>query len=192
LGTRFAKRQGSRNTAFLSRYPAPSLSVIHAPTVQADRPSVAARLPSNRTAPTFRGVTVPITDAERSSSPTILIAEDHEDSREALRTLLDAFGYRVETANNGREAVEAALAQQPDLILMDVMMPELDGFEATRRLREHTGFRQVPIVALTAMEGARERVMAAGCDDYVAKPIDVRSFLGRVEGWLREGRPAAR
>ncbi len=166
--------------------------MIHAPTLQADPPSVAARMQSNRTPPSFRGVNVPITDAERSSSPTILIAEDHEDSREALRTLLDAFGYRVETANNGREAVEAALAQQPDLILMDVMMPELDGFEATRRLREHAGFRQVPIVALTAMEGARERVMAAGCDDYVAKPIDVRSFLGRVEGWLREGRPAAR
>jgi CheY-like chemotaxis protein len=166
--------------------------VIHAPTLQADLPPVAARLPTSRTPPSFRGVSVPITDAERSSRPTILIAEDHEDSREALRTLLDAFGYRVETANNGREAVESALAQQPDLILMDVMMPELDGFEATRRLRENTGFRQVPIVALTAMEGARERVMAAGCDDYVAKPIDVRTFLGRVEGWLRDGRPAAR
>ena len=166
--------------------------MIHAPTLQADLSSVAARMPTNRTPPAFRGVNVPITESERSSSPSILIAEDHEDSREALRTLLDAFGYRVETANNGREAVEAALAQQPDLILMDVMMPELDGFEATRRLREHAGFRQVPIVALTAMEGARERVMAAGCDDYVAKPIDVRTFLGRVEGWLRNGRPTAR
>ena len=166
--------------------------MIHAPTLQADLSSVSSRLPSNRTPPTFRGVSVPTTDPERSSRATILIAEDHEDSREALRMLLDAFGYRVETATNGREAVETALAQQPDLILMDVMMPELDGFEATRRLREHAGFRQVPIVALTAMEGARERVMAAGCDDYVAKPIDVRTFLGRVEGWLREGRPAAR
>ena len=177
---------------FLSRYPAPSLAVIHATTLHPEPPSVGARIPTPRTFPGLRGVSTPLTDAERSSAPTILIAEDHEDSREALRTLLDAFGYRVETATNGREAVETALAQQPDLILMDVMMPELDGFEATRRLRENTGFRQVPIVALTAMEGARERVIAAGCDDYVAKPIDVRTFLGRVEGWLREGRPAAR
>jgi two-component system cell cycle response regulator DivK len=131
-------------------------------------------------------------DPERTSTPTILIAEDHEDSREALRALLDAFGYHVEVATNGREAVEAALATSPDLVLMDVMMPEMDGFEATRRLRENRDFRQIPIVALTAMEGARDRVMEAGCDDYVAKPIDVRTFLMRVEGWLRSGRTAAR
>ncbi|HEV2148954.1 MAG TPA: response regulator [Longimicrobiaceae bacterium] len=120
----------------------------------------------------------------------ILIAEDHEDSRDALRALLDAFGYRVEVAANGREAVETALASSPDLILMDIMMPELDGFEATRRLRANPEFRQIPIVALTAMEGARERVMEAGCDDYVAKPINVRTFLARVEGWIGSRRAA--
>lgn len=131
-------------------------------------------------------------DPERTSPSTILIAEDHEDSREALRALLDAFGYRVEVAANGREAVETAFSASPDLILMDVMMPEMDGFEATRRLRADPHFRQAPIVALTAMEGARDRVREAGCDDYVAKPIDVRTFLARVEGWLRNGRTAAR
>jgi CheY-like chemotaxis protein len=122
---------------------------------------------------------------------TILIAEDHEDSRDALRTLLDAFGYQVHEAVNGREAVERALAVNPDLILMDMMMPEVDGFEATRRLRATPGFRQVPIIALTAMEGARERVMAAGCDDFLCKPLDVRSFLERVRNWMTSSRAAS-
>ena len=121
---------------------------------------------------------------------TILIAEDHEDSRDALRTLLDAFGYQVHEAVNGREAVEKALAVNPDLVLMDMMMPEVDGFEATRRLRAHPGFRQVPIIALTAMEGARERVMQAGCDDFLAKPLDVRSFVERVRHWVTASRAA--
>lgn len=121
---------------------------------------------------------------------SVLIAEDHEDSRDALGTLLDAFGFRVLVATNGREAVETALAEQPDLVLMDMMMPEVDGFEATRTLRAAPEFRQVPIIALTAMEGARERVMEAGCDDFVSKPIDVRSFLEKVRGWLAAGHPA--
>ena len=127
---------------------------------------------------------------EEEARAIILIAEDHEDSREALRTLLDAFGYRVELATNGREAVEVALSRQPDLVLMDVMMPEVDGFQATQTLRSARGFRQVPILALTAMEGARERVLEAGCNDYIAKPIDVRSFLGKVESWVQAGRLA--
>ncbi len=165
-------------------------SVIHAPTPHVDPPSVAVPVRAIRSAAGQRGVNVSSVDTSGAPERTILIAEDHEDSREALRTLLDAFGYRVETATNGREAVDLALARHPDLILMDVMMPEMDGFEATRRLRQSEEFRQVPIVALTAMEGARERVLEAGCDDYVAKPIDVRTFLGRVEGWLRNGRAA--
>lgn len=126
-------------------------------------------------------------DSARSKA-TILIAEDHADSREALRMLLEALGYRVEIAENGREAVDEALVKHPDLILMDMMMPEVDGFEATRTLRASRQFRQVPIVALTAMEGAREQVLAAGCDDYIPKPIDVRSFIGKVQNWIEVGR----
>ena len=127
--------------------------------------------------------------ADASSAPqSVLIAEDHEDSRDALRTLLDAFGYRVHVAVNGREAVQMALATSPDLVLMDMMMPEVDGFEATRTLRASPTFRQVPIIALTAMEGAREQVLAAGCDDFMSKPLDVRAFLERVRGWLGSGR----
>jgi len=119
--------------------------------------------------------------------PLVLIAEDHEDSRDALRTLLDAFGFRVVEAGNGREAVERALAERPDVILMDMMMPYVDGFQATREIRAVEDLRGVPILAITAMEGARQRVLDAGCDDLVPKPIDVRAFLEQVRAWVRRG-----
>ena len=118
---------------------------------------------------------------------SVLIAEDHEDSRDALCTLLEAFGYRVHLAANGFEAVAEARARRPDLILME-MMPGMDGLEATRTLRADPDFPRVPIVAVTAMEGAREHVLAAGCDDWVAKPIDIRAFLARLPGWLERAR----
>lgn len=121
----------------------------------------------------------------------ILVAEDHPDSRDALKTLLEAMGYGVRLAADGREAVSEALAAQPDLILMDIMMPEVDGLEATQQLRKAEGFRQVPIVALTAMEGARDRALAAGCDDYVTKPIDLPAFFSKIQHWLIAGHPAA-
>jgi CheY-like chemotaxis protein len=124
------------------------------------------------------------------TNPVILIAEDHPDSRDALQTLLQVHGYRVTTAADGREAVERAAAEVPDLILMDIMMPIMDGFEATRTLRAEPRFDGVPIIALTAMDGARELVLAAGCDDYLAKPIDIRTFLARIAAWLRSGRGA--
>jgi len=125
-----------------------------------------------------------------SGEAAILVAEDHEDSRDALRALLEAVGYRVHLAHNGREAVERALALKPDLVVMDIMMPEMDGLEATRLLRASPDFRQVPIIALTAMEGARERALDAGCDDFVAKPLNVSSFFGKVRDWI-EGRAGA-
>ncbi len=121
--------------------------------------------------------------ARSAPAPRILVAEDHTDSREALRALLEAMGYDIITAVNGREAIELARRFHPDLILMDIMMPEVDGFEATRTLRTDDRFRRVPIVALTAMEGARELALAAGCDDYIPKPLDVRAFLQRLEQW---------
>lgn len=121
---------------------------------------------------------------ESSPTPpriTILIAEDHFDSREALSTLLEAFGYRVLTAVDGREAVELARAHLPDLILMDIMMPEMDGFEATRRLREIDVTRGIPIIVVTAMEGARRLALQAGATDFLRKPIDSRTLLQRIQ-----------
>lgn len=119
-----------------------------------------------------------------SSQQTVLVAEDHIDSRDALRTLLEAYGYAVLVAGNGREAVELARSRLPDLILMDIMMPELDGFEAIRLLRRESGTRAIPIIAVTAMEGARQLSLAAGANDFVPKPVDTRRLLDRIRKLL--------
>jgi CheY-like chemotaxis protein len=118
------------------------------------------------------------------ASPRVLIADDHEDSREALKALLEAFGYRVVVAANGAEAVEKARGAQPQLILMDVMMPVVDGLSATQQIRADPTLPRMPIIAVTAMDGAAERMLQAGCDDFMVKPIDIRSFIVRVPEWL--------
>ncbi len=120
----------------------------------------------------------------------ILVAEDHLDSRDALRALLEAFGFTVLVAGNGREAVEAAVRAAPDLILMDMMMPVMDGFEATRQLRRLGSTHAIPIIAVTAMEGAQELALNAGADEYVRKPIDVRVLLAKVSDLLRRRQDA--
>ena len=120
----------------------------------------------------------------RPRHATILVAEDHLDSRDALRALLEAFGYRVIEAVNGREAIQLALELRPDLILMDIMMPELDGFEATRELRRHGEMSSTPIIAVTAMEGAHQLAIQAGANDYVRKPVDIRRLVAKVHDWL--------
>jgi len=135
----------------------------------------------------IRNIRSVVNGSSRSGS-VILVAEDHLDSRDALKTLLEAVGYRVEVATDGRQAVTKAVEKHPALILMDMMMPEMDGFEATRMLRRRADMKDVPIVALTALDGARENVLAAGCDDYVTKPIDMPAFLEKLERWLSTGR----
>lgn len=119
------------------------------------------------------------------SGRKILIVEDHRDSREALRELFNAYGYHVIEAVNGRHAVERAQAERPNLILMDIMMPELDGFDATRRIRAIPGLELTPIIAVTAMEDAQELALQAGMSDYVRKPVDIRGLLNKVSGWLK-------
>ncbi len=115
---------------------------------------------------------------------TILVAEDHLDSRDALRALLEAFGYRVLVAVDGRQAVEIALSEHPDLVLMDIMMPEMDGFEATRALRRDSRTAELPIIAVTAMEGAQQLALQAGADDFVRKPVDIRGLVAKVHRFL--------
>ena len=115
----------------------------------------------------------------------ILIAEDHIDSRDALRALLEAFGFAVLVATNGKEAVDAAVRTSPDLILMDIMMPVMDGFEATRQLRRLAKTVGTPIIAVTAMEGADELALQAGADDYVRKPIDIRVLVAKLDTLLQ-------
>ena len=119
-----------------------------------------------------------------ASKTRILIAEDHVDSREAMRELLEAFGFEVIEAGNGRQAVSAAAEQQPRLILMDVMMPEMDGFQAIKEIRQQPATSNTPIIALTAMDGARELALLAGANDFVRKPVDIRRLIGLVNGWI--------
>jgi CheY-like chemotaxis protein len=118
---------------------------------------------------------------------TILIAEDHADSREALGALLEAFGYTVLLARNGVEAVDQARQEQPDLILMDVMMPTLDGIEATRRIRGFPETRHIPIITLTALDQARESALQAGANDFLPKPINSGILFSKVNTWLQTG-----
>jgi CheY-like chemotaxis protein len=110
----------------------------------------------------------------KSSSPTILVVDDFDDTRLLLRTWLKRKGFQVEEAGNGNEAVAAAERLHPDLIIMDVEMPELDGLAATRKIRQLTNFASVPIVAVSAY-GAdlyRDHALAAGCNEYVSTPFE--------------------
>jgi CheY-like chemotaxis protein len=117
----------------------------------------------------------------------ILLVEDVEDNRELARLLLETAGHEVIEAHNGLEALELATTSAPDLVLMDLSLPELDGWEATRRLRADPATASLPIVALTAhaMAGDRERVLAAGFDSYIAKPIVVSEFVPALARFLR-------
>jgi CheY-like chemotaxis protein len=116
----------------------------------------------------------------------ILLVEDVEDNRALARFLLEADGHEVEEAVTGAEALEKAAAMPPDLVLMDLSLPEMDGWEATRRLLADPATAGVPIVAVTAhaMAGDRERVLAAGFRGYVAKPLDVGTFTAQVRAFL--------
>jgi CheY-like chemotaxis protein len=124
--------------------------------------------------------------AERENGHlTVMVVEDFEDNRFMMRRLLEMSGYRVVEAVNGQEAVEKAGSEQPDLILMDLSLPLLDGLAATRRIREQDGLKKVPIVAVSAHDTAdfHAEALAAGCNEYVTKPIDfdqLESLLSRL------------
>ena len=119
--------------------------------------------------------------------PKILVVEDNEDNRDSLTRRLQRRGFAVVTANDGVEGVKAAHNERPDLILMDVNMPELDGWEATRQIHATDGMEQLPISALTAhaMGGDRERAIEAGCIDYHTKPVEFARLLDQIEQALR-------
>jgi CheY-like chemotaxis protein len=137
-----------------------------------------------------QGGVKPARDDAWASPPSILIAEDNPDSRDALRTLLEAYGFQVSEAEDGDRAVARAHEVRPNLILMDIMMPRKDGLQATRELRASPDFRRVPILALTAMAGARELALEAGCDDHLPKPIDIPVLLQTIRQWLETGSQA--
>ncbi len=118
---------------------------------------------------------------------TVLVVEDFEDNRFMMKRLLEMSGYRVIEAVNGQEAVDLAGSESPDVILMDLSLPVLDGLTATRRIRRNTALRKVPIVAVSAHDTAdfQADALAAGCDEYVTKPIDfdqLEHLLSRLVG----------
>jgi two-component system cell cycle response regulator DivK len=119
-------------------------------------------------------------------SKRILVVEDQEDNRRILRDLLSTAGYDLIEATTGEEGVELAQRERPDLILMDIQLPLIDGYEATRRIRTHSALRAVPIVAVTsyALSGDEAKSRAAGCDGYVAKPFSPRQLLAIVRQFL--------
>lgn len=112
----------------------------------------------------------------------VLVVEDTELNRELLTDLLTARGFEVVVAENGLEALEAVRRERPAIVLMDMMMPVMDGFEATRRLKADPETRAIPVIGLTAlaMEGDAARVRSSGCDDYVTKPVDVKTLADKV------------
>jgi CheY-like chemotaxis protein len=116
-------------------------------------------------------------------SARILIVEDNMDNYELVRYVLERAGYDVFLAVNGRDGVDAARAQKPDLILMDMGMPEMDGWKATKKLKSDEETRKIPLYALTAhtLPHERKRAIEAGCDGYLSKPIHMKGFLNIVE-----------
>lgn len=127
----------------------------------------------------------------------ILIMEDDSASRELVRYLLEAAGYVTLEADDGRIGLRTALEANPDLVICDLQMPVMNGYEVVRCLRAHAGWRRVPLIAVTAfsMAGDRETALAAGFDEHVTKPIAPETFVGRIESFLaaelRVKRPVA-
>ncbi|HEY3417775.1 MAG TPA: response regulator [Armatimonadota bacterium] len=122
----------------------------------------------------------------------ILLVEDNEMNLDMLSRRLQRRGYQVVTAVDGQQGITVAAAEMPDLILMDMSLPVLDGWEATRRLKQDAAMRAIPVIALTAhaMAGDREKAMDAGCDDYDSKPIDFARLLEKIER-LMAGSPTS-
>jgi two-component system cell cycle response regulator DivK len=116
----------------------------------------------------------------------ILLVEDNPQNRRLAQFLLKSYGYMVYEATTGEEALELARTHLPELILMDLQLPGVDGYAVTQRLKEDAATATIPVVALTAyaMRGDREKALAAGCDGYITKPIDTKGFPAAVQRYL--------
>ena len=121
-------------------------------------------------------------------SATILYIEDNFDNRMFVRRVLEAEGYRVVEAEDGAQGIEWLESDTPDLVLMDINLPEIDGYEVTKRFKQLPSMARVPVIAMTAnvMKGDRERTLAAGCDGYIPKPIDIDALPSQIARFLRK------
>jgi two-component system cell cycle response regulator DivK len=120
----------------------------------------------------------------------VLYVEDNEDNVYVLKTRLTRKGYTVLIASDGAEGVSMAAAEQPEVILMDLSLPVLDGWEATRRIKAAETTRHIPVIALTshAMTGDKEKALAAGCDDFDTKPVELDRLIGKIQALAGKGR----
>ena len=119
----------------------------------------------------------------------ILLVEDNEMNRDMLSRRLERKGFDVVMAVDGQAGVDMASSESPDLILMDLSLPIIDGWEATRRIKADAATQKIPVIALTAhaMAGDEQKAIEAGCDDYDTKPIDLKRLLGKIENFLGAG-----
>jgi two-component system cell cycle response regulator DivK len=127
---------------------------------------------------------------EKKDTATILYIEDNRDNRVLVKRVLEAAGYRVLEAETGPVGIEIARAHRPDLILVDINLPEVDGYQVTAELKTFEEQRDVPIVALTAnvMKGDREKTLEAGCSGYIQKPVDIDLLPQQLEGFMQQNR----
>jgi two-component system, cell cycle response regulator DivK len=128
--------------------------------------------------------------SQASVARTVLVVEDNELNLKLLNDILEYHGYTVFTTRLGEPALELARQHRPDLILMDIQLPDISGMEATRRLKADEQTRTIPIIAVTAfaMSGDEAKILASGCDAYIAKPFNVVEFLKLVEDWTTRNR----
>lgn len=124
-------------------------------------------------------------------SYTILVVEDQEDARRILRDLLTSNGYNVIEATTGLEGVDAATSLCPDLIIMDIQLPGIDGYEATKQIRAVPCLHETPVIAVTAhaLNGNEKKAFTSGCDAYIAKPVNLRELLETISQHLRQQSP---
>lgn len=120
---------------------------------------------------------------------TILIVEDNELNMKLFNDLLEAKGYNVLQTRNGMEALDIARSHQPDLILMDIQLPEVSGLEVTKWIKEDETVASIPVIAVTAfaMKGDEERIRQGGCEAYISKPISVSSFVKTIQHYIGDG-----
>lgn len=116
----------------------------------------------------------------------VLVVEDNDANLYLMRFMFEKYGFHVLAAKSGAEGVERAITEKPDLIIMDIQLPDMNGYEATKKIKESDAARDIPVVALTsyAMAGDREKAFAAGCNGYITKPINPETFMEEIKTFL--------